>query len=386
MVIATRSSNTKEKPTCRALITIASSPVERHQEQRSECLSKSPCANNVNTLLAKINRPAGCLDNVLQALGPSKDPANEVNHCTPKNNKNKHATPLESPTGVDQEPPEALVTNQETKVGDSPQARVRISDVTETDNADPSPATIPTTRRSILQPLSIGTSQSSTTSLSDDNASNNKTHIKEVQDCSNMLFKEYSKDGMKATSNHVRDFAGLYPVWPIIEFSMAPTEEAKDNRMTSFIKCVVVLFGEILHVNNTAKIATISITEDESCYIGSKADLPTNFTKLGQYIMISGGSWVFNKKAKGNNSVYARFRIKSQVNTDEIVNRVSLEFSRLGGKNLQKKQHQAMETKTPLMLLFVCNSTNQASIISDTKQMLDIALNNIEQNGMLPKE
>ncbi len=45
-----------------------------------------------------------------------------------------------------------------------------------------------------------------------------------------------------------------------------------------------------------------------------------------------------------------------------------------------------METETPLMLLFVCNSMDQASIISDTKQMLDTALDNIEQNGMLPEE
>ncbi len=116
MVIATCSLNTKEKPACRALVTIAPSPMKHHQEQRSKRLSKSPRANNVNTLLAEINRPAGHLDNFLQALGPSKDPANKVNHSAPKNNKNKHATPLESPTGVDQEPSEALVTNQETKV------------------------------------------------------------------------------------------------------------------------------------------------------------------------------------------------------------------------------------------------------------------------------
>ncbi len=51
-----------------------------------------------------------------------------------------------------------------------------------------------------------------------------------------------------------------------------------------------------------------------------------------------------------------------------------------------QKQHQAMEMETPLMLLFVCNGTDQASIILDTKQMLDTALDNIKQNGMLPEE
>jgi hypothetical protein len=45
-----------------------------------------------------------------------------------------------------------------------------------------------------------------------------------------------------------------------------------------------------------------------------------------------------------------------------------------------------METETPLMLLFVCNRTNQGSILSDTRQMLDLAYNNIEQNGMMPEE
>jgi hypothetical protein len=45
-----------------------------------------------------------------------------------------------------------------------------------------------------------------------------------------------------------------------------------------------------------------------------------------------------------------------------------------------------METKTPLMLLFVSNGTNQASIISDTKQMLDAALEDIKEHGILPRE
>ena len=45
-----------------------------------------------------------------------------------------------------------------------------------------------------------------------------------------------------------------------------------------------------------------------------------------------------------------------------------------------------MDMETPLMLLFVCNDTEQASVMADTKQMLDLALDDIEQNGMLPKE
>ncbi len=38
------------------------------------------------------------------------------------------------------------------------------------------------------------------------------------------------------------------------------------------------------------------------------------------------------------------------------------------------------------MLLFVCNGTNQGSILSDAKQMLDLAYNDIKENGMTPEE
>ena len=129
-----------------------------------------------------------------------------------------------------------------------------------------------------------------------------------------------------------QDSLACTPIWPIIEFSMGPTGNAKDDRMNSFIKCVAALFGKILYINDTARIATILIIGEDSDYIRTKAGLPSNFTKLGQYVMISGGSWVFNKKAKGSNDVYARFRLKSQVDTEKIVNRVSFEFSCLGGQ------------------------------------------------------
>ncbi len=67
---------------------------------------------------------------------------------------------------------------------------------------------------------------------------------------------------MKEAAYHVMDFAGFYPVWPIVEFSMAPTCTNKDERMTSFIKCVTALLGEMLYVDETAMIAPIDITDD----------------------------------------------------------------------------------------------------------------------------
>jgi hypothetical protein len=102
---------------------------------------------------------------------------------------------------------------------------------------------------------------------------------------------------------------------------MSPTGNTKDKRMSSFTKCVTALLGKILYVDNTAMIAPIAITDnDKASYISRKADLPTNFTKLGKHIMIHGSSWVFNKKERGNNNVYACFRLKSLIPTKDIIN------------------------------------------------------------------
>jgi hypothetical protein len=181
----------------------------------------------------------------------------------------------------------------------------------------------------------------------------------EIHDCDQMLYCVFSKDGMKEATYHVTDFAGFYPVWPIVEFSMVPNGATKDEWMTSFIKCVTALLDEMLYVDDTAMIAPINITDDDDAsFIKVKADLPTNFTKLDKHIMISGSSWVFNKKDKGNKDIYGCFRLKSQIPTKDIINRVSFEFSCMGGKNIFKKQHQAMEKETLLMLLFVCKGTD----------------------------
>jgi hypothetical protein len=114
---------------------------------------------------------------------------------------------------------------------------------------------------------------------------------------------------------------------------MAPTGASKDKRMASFIRCVTALLGEMLYVDDTAMITPIHITDDNAAhFIKSKTEIPSNFTKLGKHIMISSGSWVFNKKEKGSNNVYGRFRLKSQIPTEDIINRVSFKFSRVWGK------------------------------------------------------
>jgi hypothetical protein len=111
----------------------------------------------------------------------------------------------------------------------------------------------------------------------EDDITTNENQSKEIRDRSQKLLCAFSEDGTKETSYHVTNFAGLYPVWPIIEFYMSPTGNTKDERMSSFTKCVTALLEKMLYVDNTAMIAPTAITDnDKASYILRKADLPKN--------------------------------------------------------------------------------------------------------------
>jgi hypothetical protein len=207
-----------------------------------------------------------------------------------------------------------------------------------------------------------------------------------VIDRPNKLYIVYDETGQESRF-HVEDFVGLFPSWPIIELSIAPTGSTKDERMMNFVRCFAALLAEIKHVDDSAAIAPINIYDDDKeNFITDRSSLPDNFTKLGKWLMISGGSWVFEKKEKGNGEVFARFRLKSRDMAEEIINRVSFEFNRLGGSRLSKKLMQAMETETPMMLLFVCNVTDHLSITKDIRQILDIAYHDIDDECMMPEQ
>ena len=114
-------------------------------------------------------------------------------------------------------------------------------------------------------------------------------------------------------------------------------------------------------VNAAAAIALINIYgNNKANFITNRLSLPENFTKLGKWLMISGGSLIFNKKDKGNGEVFTRFRLKSQDMAEEIINQVSFKFTHLGGSRLSKKSMQVMETETSMMLLFaICLQRHQ---------------------------
>jgi hypothetical protein len=408
MAITTRSN--KEKPISQATVATVATPVVRHPNQCAKRLAWSPHTSSVNIHLADINRPKTRIDSVLQALQPNRYAALEdpnlnsdvPGYLSPSIEKGILLASPDLLTGVDVQDgaPQATAHNvspQESNTLETqptPRSRsIRISDTIHTANTiggvtqgtANSPETA--TRQLILMTSSRTAPTDKDPHKEDDEDPPTDERLREIYDRDRKLYHLFSEDGMKETAYHVTDFANFYPVWQIVEFSMAPTGATKDERMTLFIKCVTALLGKMLYLDDTAMIAPIDITDNkENHFLKSKADIPSNFTKLGKHIMIGGGSWVFTKKEKGSNDVYRHFRLKSQIPTEDIINRVSLEFSRIGGKNIFKKQHQVMETETPLMLLFVCNRTDQSSILSDTRQMLDLPYDDIESNRMMPEK
>jgi hypothetical protein len=87
--------------------------------------------------------------------------------------------------------------------------------------------------------------------------------------------------------------------------------------------CLSSVWGDLL-VDEKAVIAPIKTTNDKAeDLITDKLNIPSNFTKLGKWLMMSGGSWVFNK---ANSNVYACFCLKSTVPVKDMVMWVSFEF------------------------------------------------------------
>ncbi len=344
--------------------------------------SQSPKAINVNSLLTDINQPKNRFEGALTVLGTQDvgtDNLDDLCDFVPPevlpNNKSNMLTSPDSPIGV-KEGIMVPTLSDNTPPDKQAQPVVRIND-------NPTPPLSRenfTTSSNNIAPHSVLKNHSSAqadgddppTSLTSSSGGHSLRGLEQGNDYTidrfNKLYIVYDENCQESRF-HVEEFVGLFPSWPIIEMSIAPAGNTKDERMTSFVKCFTSLFAKIQYVNNSAAIAPINIYDDDKAIcITDRSSLPDNFTKLGKWLMISKGSCVFDRKEKGNGEVYARFRLKSQDMAKEIVNWVSFEFNCLGGSRLSKKMMQAMETETPMMLLFVCNGTDQSSISTDILQ------------------
>ena len=160
----------------------------------------------------------------------------------------------DSPTGVDshEEAPAALdddVAPQDNSTTSATQPSsssrsVRISKIaaTRTPIGGVPQGTVISSGNAARQPILLSSARHSSTTK-DPNGNNVDTPTEElpqeIYDRDQKLYQVFSDDGLKETAYHVTDFAGFYPVWPIVIFSMAPTGVSKDKRMVSFIRCAL---------------------------------------------------------------------------------------------------------------------------------------------------
>ena len=233
----------------------APSPYDKPLSMQCGSGQSSSPRSNINHHIGEINLPGERYDNVLQVLQPRySTPDNpEVN-----SEKGGQMTAPDLPTGVDSQADAPCAPDHATPPQDNstalatpPPKPSRSVTISKTANTGTPVGGIPqgtgaspaiSVCQSIL--LSSAKNSSSTTNLEDDSKDTpNKDRPRQILERDQKLYQVYSDDGLKETAYHVVNFAGLHPIWPILEFSMTPTGTSKDKRMASFTRCFSALLS-----------------------------------------------------------------------------------------------------------------------------------------------
>jgi hypothetical protein len=122
--------------------------------------------------------------------------------------------------------------------------------------------------------------------------------------------------------------------------------------------------------------------------ITSKGEISSNMKKLGLHVKISGYGNVFTKKKIWTNqdnerksrkskkeefhnpTVYFSMVISSEVRPQEIVDRVTHEWTRLNGTHLQIKELQSIKSETVVTFFKVSTLTPKGTLLAELKKIL----------------
>jgi hypothetical protein len=184
--------------------------------------------NNTNMYIANINLNRGRSDRMLTSLGglPSS-----TQDDAPPNSSDSTGDPS-LPSGKPPADPDLISIGMPVSTGAVHIDKSPTHDHLPTPTA-PTMATQPP--QSILHKLTDNTLRSQLNDSSPNNTqflldSLNNGNNRVIHNKSNKLLKEMT--GRHLTEFHVKDFAGLFPVWPMIELALAPSGASKDKRMT----------------------------------------------------------------------------------------------------------------------------------------------------------
>jgi hypothetical protein len=128
--------------------------------------------------------------------------------------------------------------------------------------------------------------------------------------------------------------------------------------------------------------------------IHAHADIPINMTMLSAHfqISISNGRNPFEKqKIWGKNATKGKDEFKNPVvffsmaiatdnEPEELVNRISMEWSKAGGRRLSIKNLQSFKSETIIALFNVYTATKKDTLLSELNKILTLALAEIQED------
>ena len=241
MAIQTRTSTVKARA-AKADVPAAIRPSRR----KTRSASQSPTGKSVTAHLAALNLPGSQFDGVLTVLGHDghKDQDDGRDLEVPVIDKsNKYASP-DSPAGVEDGISMPTLMNDTASTDKQAQPVVRITERSPSPSVFESPSTSDdrVARGSVLKNPSKAPTVVDEPATTRQPLQGLEQGSNYVIDRPNKLYIVYNETGQE-TRFHVEDFVGLFPSWPIIELSIAPTGSTKDERMTNFVQCFAALLA-----------------------------------------------------------------------------------------------------------------------------------------------
>ncbi len=215
-----------------------------HPRRNTRSTSRSPQGENVSVHLAELNLPGLRFGGGLTVLG--KERQDDINNpCileVPTSKETQERAPPDSPVGVKEGILVPILDKDTSPPIKQAQPIIKI-------NKNPTPAALqesPAISDDNTAPSSVLKNPSPTPAKGDkppttQAPSLGRLTLKGLEQGTNYIIDRQNKmyfvhdENKQESQFHVKDFVGLFPLWPIIELLITPTGSTKDERMTNFV-------------------------------------------------------------------------------------------------------------------------------------------------------
>ena len=162
------------------------------------------------------------------------------------------------------------------------------------------------------------------------------------------------------------------------------SQDGTEGKMNEFVQATRMLYTHMIKVDSTLLWEPVL---EGGARLWDPQGIPAGLTDCGQWIKVSGDAGVFamRKPRKSDNSrvddgeelivseVYFQFCVSCDVDPTLILERVSFEWSRMGGNRLKVKEIPSFATKAAVTFYRVRNDPNFSVLIPELTRMLEEA-------------